>query len=82
MFKWFGGKQAEAPSSEWNAEHKMVSLRNDASALKMEIEKAQHTLNSILKTTTRATKDERTTIVTASLVTLSKVHNFLSKVTR
>ena len=37
MFKWFGGKQAEAPASEWNAEHKMVSLKNDANALKVSI---------------------------------------------
>tara|TARA_B100000749_G_C18223459_1_gene381193 strand:+ start:285 stop:533 length:249 start_codon:yes stop_codon:yes gene_type:complete len=82
MFKWFGGKQAEAPASEWTVEHKMISLKNDASALKMEIEKAQHTLNSVLETTARATKDERTIIVTSSLQTLTKVHAFLSKVVR
>ena len=35
MFKWFGGKQATTPSSEWTPEHRMISLKNDASALKL-----------------------------------------------
>jgi len=82
MFKWFGGKQAEAPSSEWTTEHRIDGLKNEASDLKMEIDKAQHSLNTILTITTRATKDERTAIVTSSLQTLTKVNNFLNKVVR
>lgn len=82
MFKWFGGKQAEAPSSEWTSEHRMAGLKNEASDLKMEIDKIQHSLNTILTITTRATKDERTAIVTSSLQTLTKVNNFLNKVVR
>jgi len=82
MFKWFGGKQAEAPSSEWKADHGAISLKNEASALKTEIDGIQHQLNTVLASTGRATKDERTAIATSSLQTLTKVHSFLSKVIR
>ena len=89
MFKWFGGKQAEAPSSEWKQaakdiettfENKIVGLQNAASVLKTEINTAQHNMELLLEVTTRATKDERTAIATSSLQTLNKMEMFLKKV--
>jgi phosphoglycerate-specific signal transduction histidine kinase len=89
MFKWFGGKQAEAPSSEWKQaakdvetafENKIVGIQNAANVLKTEINTAQHNMELLLEITTRATKDERTAIATSSLQTLKTVDMFLNKV--
>lgn len=80
MFKWFGGKQATTPSSEWTPEHRMISLKNDASALKLEIDTTRHNIEVLLSITTRATKDERAAIVTSYLQTLTQVNTFLNKV--
>jgi len=81
MFKWFGGKQEEATPKR-TAENKLGSLKDDAYDLRMVIDTTRHTLDSFLTTTKRATKDERTAIVTSSLQTLAKVNTFLNKVVR
>ena len=70
MFNIFGGKKDDT----------LVAINNDASALRAHIHRIQEELATVLESKGRATKDERTTIVTSSLETLKRVDAFLYQV--
>ena len=70
MFNIFGGKKDDS----------LVNIKNDASALRMHIHRIQEELATILESKGRATKDERTTIVTSSLEAFNRVDIFLYQV--
>ena len=72
MFGIFGNKK----------ESSNPTLQHDASILQTEIQRIQNELSTILEYKGRATKDERTTIVTSSLNAFKKVDTFLKKVVR
>tara|TARA_Y100000296_G_C4999652_1_gene169532 strand:- start:278 stop:502 length:225 start_codon:yes stop_codon:yes gene_type:complete len=74
MFGLFGGKKATSSTD--------TILRDDAHTLRTEIQRIQHELSTVLESKGRATKDERTTIVTSSLDTFRKVDTFLAKYTK
>jgi len=70
MFNLFGGKKDDT----------LVAINNDASALRTHIHRIQEELATVLESKGRATKDERTTIVTSSLEALNRVDAFLYQV--
>jgi hypothetical protein len=72
MFNIFGGKKDDS----------LVDIKNDASALRMHIHRIQEELATILEYKGRATKEERTTIVTSSLEAFNRVDTFLYQVAR
>jgi hypothetical protein len=72
MFNIFGGKKGD----------NLVDIKNDASALRMHIHRIQEELATILEYKGRATKEERTTIVTSSLEAFNRVDTFLYQVDR
>lgn len=72
MFNIFGGKKDDS----------LVNIKNDASALRMHIHRIQEELATILEYKGRATKEERTTIVTSSLEAFNRVDTFLYQVAR
>ena len=72
MFNIFGGKKDDS----------LVAIKNDASALRMHIHRIQEELATILEYKGRATKEERTTIVTSSLEAFNRVDTFLYQVAR
>jgi len=76
MFGLFGGKKATTTSTT------PVHFNDDASALRHELHRIQEELSTVLESKGRATKDERTIIVTSSLDTFRKVDNFLAKYTK
>tara|TARA_R110002020_G_scaffold84375_3_gene209045 strand:- start:9449 stop:9703 length:255 start_codon:yes stop_codon:yes gene_type:complete len=84
MFGLFGNKKgnsatATAPSTTSATQ---VHFKDDASALRHELHRIQEELSTVLESKGRATKDERTVIVTSSLDTFRKVDNFLAKYTK
>ena len=70
MFNIFGGKKDDT----------LVAIKEDASALRTHIHRIQEELATVLESKGRATKDERTTIVTSSLAALKRVDAFLYQV--
>ena len=70
MFNIFGGKKDDT----------LVAIKEDASALRTHIHRIQDELATVLESKGRATKDERTTIVTSSLAALKRVDTFLYQV--
>ena len=70
MFNIFGGKKDD----------NLVAIHNDASALRTHINRIQEELATVLESKGRATKDERTTIVTSSLEAFKRVDAFLYQV--
>ena len=70
MFNIFGGKKDDT----------LVAIKEDASALRTHIHRIQDELATVLESKGRATKDERTTIVTSSLAALKRVDAFLYQV--
>ena len=75
MFNIFGGKKDDTL-----AEKNWVDIKNDASALRTHIHRIQEELATILESKGRATKNERTTIVTSSLAAFKRVDTFLYQV--
>ena len=71
MFGLFGGKKATTTTD--------APLKANAYALRTEIQRIQEELSTVLESKGRATKDERTVIVTSSLDAFKKVDNFLVK---
>ncbi len=71
MFGLFGGKKATTTTD--------APLKDNAYALRTEIQRIQEELSTVLESKGRATKDERTIIVTSSLDAFKKVDNFLVK---
>ena len=71
MFGLFGGKKATITTD--------APLKDNAYALRTEIQRIQEELSTVLESKGRATKDERTVIVTSSLDAFKKVDNFLVK---
>lgn len=69
MFGLFGSKKDSSSPT----------LQQDASVLQTEIHRIQNELSTILEYKSRATKDERTVIVTSSLDAFKKVSTFLKK---
>ena len=69
MFGLFGGKKATTTTDS--------PLKDNAYALRTEIHRIQEELATVLESTGRATKDERTVIVTSSLDAFKKVAIFL-----
>ena len=70
MFNLFGGKR----------DNTLTTIRDDASTLRIYVHQIQEELATVLESKGRATKDERTTIVTSSLETLKRVDAFLYQV--
>ena len=70
MFNLFGGKKDST----------LTTIKSDASALRIHIHRIQEELATVLESKGRATKDERTIIVTSSLETLKRVDAFLYQV--
>ena len=70
MFNLFGGKKYST----------LTTIKSDASALRTHIHRIQEELATVLESKGRATKDERTIIVTSSLETLKRVDAFLYQV--
>ena len=70
MFNIFGGKKDST----------LTTIKSDASTLRTQIRRIQEELATVLESKGRATKDERTTIVTSSLETLKRVDAFLYQV--
>mgnify|MGYP003139045319 CR=1 FL=1 len=70
MFNIFGGKKDDT----------LVAIKEDASALRTHIHRIQEELATVLESKGRATKDERTIIVTSSLAALKRVDAFLYQV--
>ena len=82
MFGLFGNKKgnsatATAPSTTSATQ---VHFKDDASALRHELHRIQEELATVLEKTGRATKDERTSIVTSSLEAFKRVDAFLYQV--
>jgi len=70
MFNIFGGKKDST----------LTTINSDASTLRTQIHRIQEELATILESKGRATKDERTLIVTSSLEAFKKVDTFLYQV--
>ena len=70
MFNLFG----------WKKDSTLTTIKSDASALRTHIHRIQEELATVLESKGRATKDERTIIVTSSLETLKRVDAFLYQV--
>lgn len=70
MFNIFGGKKDDA----------LVDIKNDANALRAHIHRIQEELATVLESKGRATKDERTNLVTSSLEAFKRVDTFLYQV--
>ena len=70
MFNLFGGKK----------DNTLTTIKSDASTLRNQIRRIQEELSTVLESKNRATKDERTSIVTSSLEAFKKVDTFLYQV--
>lgn len=70
MFNLFGGKKGDT----------LTTIKSDASELRMQIHRIQKELSTVLESKGRATKDERTSIVTSSLEAFNKIDSFLYQV--
>jgi len=70
MFNLFGGKKDDT----------LTTIKSDANTLRTQIHRIQKELTIILESKNRATKDERTSIVTSSLEAFKKVDSFLYQV--
>ena len=70
MFNLFGGKKGDT----------LTTIKSDANELRTQIHRIQKELSTVLESKGRATKDERTSIVTTSLEAFNKIDSFLYQV--
>jgi hypothetical protein len=70
MFNLFGGKKGDT----------LTTIKSDANELRTQIHRIQKEFSTVLESKGRATKDERTSIVTTSLEAFNKIDSFLYQV--